>query len=415
MSISDSAVRQVLTAYRCTIGPDCPELRVVPAGFSGAVVWKAVAADQQWAIRRWPPAMRDAARLRQLHRLLAAIQPLLSFHSPVPVPNDQGATFMDHAGTLWQCEPWVKGQPIDSQAASSGQLAAIMKSLAEWHWAAAKAVSELPSSVDSRFSVGRGIPDSVQHRISRLQQWSPDVAASMLARLKHPDWLSAESGSELLQRLSEHVQFYQQTRSLGLDRLQQVALPTWLQPCLRDVWSDHVLLHQGRVTGLIDAAAASTDTIATDIARLVSSLAGSNSTIWRTCWFAYRQHRLSLENRGVAPISPPEKFQPESGGGPNWELELGEQGVQGEYGAENCGVAPILGAENSGVAPIPKLIQALDLANVLLSPLVWMTRLASDSPFAAAQLVRIERRVTHFVTRHAHFVQSGRLGSEPST
>lgn len=45
-----------------------------------------------------------------------------------------------------------------------------------------------------------------------------------------------------------------------------------LQPCIRDIWHDHVLFDGDRVTGLIDFGAMQIDTPATDIARLVGSL-----------------------------------------------------------------------------------------------------------------------------------------------
>jgi homoserine kinase type II len=52
--------------------------------------------------------------------------------------------------------------------------------------------------------------------------------------------------------------------------LADVPLP--MQPCIRDVWHDHVLFNGDRVTGLIDFGAMRIDTPATDVARLLGSL-----------------------------------------------------------------------------------------------------------------------------------------------
>lgn len=53
--------------------------------------------------------------------------------------------------------------------------------------------------------------------------------------------------------------------SFGLDR------PLPLQPIIRDVWWDHVLFTENRVTGLIDFGAMQVDSVSFDIARLLGS------------------------------------------------------------------------------------------------------------------------------------------------
>jgi homoserine kinase type II len=55
-----------------------------------------------------------------------------------------------------------------------------------------------------------------------------------------------------------------------LEPLANATLP--LQPCLRDIWHDHILFTGNEVTGLIDFGAVGIDTPATDIARLLGSL-----------------------------------------------------------------------------------------------------------------------------------------------
>jgi homoserine kinase type II len=81
-----------------------------------------------------------------------------------------------------------------------------------------------------------------------------------------------------------------------LDSLKLISLP--LQPCLRDIWHDHVLFTGNEVTGIIDFGAVDIDTPATDIARLLGSLAGDDLAAWEIGLDAYAS---------VRPLSPNER------------------------------------------------------------------------------------------------------------
>jgi homoserine kinase type II len=71
-----------------------------------------------------------------------------------------------------------------------------------------------------------------------------------------------------------------------------------LQPCLRDIWSDHVLFVGDRVSGLVDFGALRPESVAGDVARLLGSLAGDDPVLWPAGLVAYE---------AVRPLSPVER------------------------------------------------------------------------------------------------------------
>jgi len=60
-----------------------------------------------------------------------------------------------------------------------------------------------------------------------------------------------------------------------------------VQPCIRDIWHDHVLFTGDEVTAIIDFGAMDIDTPATDVARLLGSLVGDDEAGWRIGVSAY--------------------------------------------------------------------------------------------------------------------------------
>jgi homoserine kinase type II len=64
-----------------------------------------------------------------------------------------------------------------------------------------------------------------------------------------------------------------------------------LQPCIRDIWSDHVLFEGHRVSGIIDFGSMRVDNVAGDVARLLGSLAGDDLAAWQRGLEAYEAVR----------------------------------------------------------------------------------------------------------------------------
>ena len=82
-----------------------------------------------------------------------------------------------------------------------------------------------------------------------------------------------------------------------------------LQPCIRDIWHEHVLFLEDRVSGLIDFGAMRTDNVAGDVARLLGSFSfdeskgESDTEVWRDGLAAYESVRpLSAAERQLAGV-----------------------------------------------------------------------------------------------------------------
>jgi homoserine kinase type II len=76
-----------------------------------------------------------------------------------------------------------------------------------------------------------------------------------------------------------------------------------LQPCIRDVWHDHVLFTGDCVTGLIDFGAMRVESVAADVARLLGSLAGDDRSLWQVGLAAYCSIRpLSEDERTLVGV-----------------------------------------------------------------------------------------------------------------
>jgi homoserine kinase type II len=78
---------------------------------------------------------------------------------------------------------------------------------------------------------------------------------------------------------------------------------TKLQPAIRDVWADHFLFTGDSVTGLVDFGGLNIDTPATDIARLLGSMAGDDAAAWQVGVAAYEAIRpLTSAERQLIPV-----------------------------------------------------------------------------------------------------------------
>jgi Ser/Thr protein kinase RdoA (MazF antagonist) len=203
----------------------------------------------------------------------------------VPVQALDGATFFESDAQVWQLEPWMPGAADYLKHSHRARLEAALICLARWHLAAASFQSR--ESEPAWFYTARsGRSPGLAARsreIGRRNRRDCDMIRNRLATSPWKEF--ATLGEKILDhflRMAPRIDLQLRT---GLDAI----VP--LQPCLRDVWHDHVLFTGDAVTGLIDPHAAKTDCVATDLARLLGSLVGDDRARWEIGLTAYQTVR----------------------------------------------------------------------------------------------------------------------------
>lgn len=279
----DDLPLNLLPAYPDVFPVNRVTSRRISGGFSGAGVWKISSEAGTFAVRSWPNGGLSSGRIRGLHRLLEHLCSCgLKFVSS-PVVSKAGATLAEVDGQRWQIEPWLPGEADRTDAISDERISNAMYALSEWH------------AVASTF---RPTTETREWFACRTEAASPAVSE----RLRLTDrWLQQDLRfvSDRLQPISEFDHLAARICRLAAEALPLIRsdlLATSivrfnLQPCLRDVWREHVLFDGDEVSGIIDPSACRTENVATDLARLIGSFAGDDRKLWDTAIDAYCSRR----------------------------------------------------------------------------------------------------------------------------
>lgn len=251
-------------------------------GFSGALLWRLDAPGGSYCLKAWPVAWRSAQELAWIHGLMARASSLPWM--PHALLTSDGASFIVHQGRLWELVTWMPGAADFAQAPSEARLSAACTALAEVHraWAPANAKRDVCPALVRRWDSWRAWQQLVQ------SGWRPVWQASdPYAAVAEPLWRVVRKRSEEVPRL--------------LTPWSQTCVP--IQPCVCDLWHDHVLFTRDAVTGLIDFGSVKEDHVAVDLARLLGSLIGAEESLWHAGFAAYEKLRpLSASDRELARV-----------------------------------------------------------------------------------------------------------------
>jgi Ser/Thr protein kinase RdoA (MazF antagonist) len=293
-----SELAKILERYSAAYRSDPAQVPQSPAGgFSGAVIWKIESPAGPCALRATRTSAVDRFRLAELHRLIVHVRTCGFMQMPVPLATSDGQTFFESDNFTWQLEPWMPGVADYSSHPNPARLAAAMTCLAHWHVAAARFVAR--ESGRAWFFTAAALPSpGLAIRLDQMSNWHADACDQVRAQLRAFTWVEfATQGLEILDLYQKLAPRIAARLKLGMHS----AVP--LQPCLRDVWHDHVLFTGDEVTGLIDPHAARSDCVATDLARLLGSLVGDDHHAWDAGLAAYQLVRpLSFEELALVEL-----------------------------------------------------------------------------------------------------------------
>jgi homoserine kinase type II len=229
-------------------------------GFSGAAIWRCETPLGSLCLRAWPDSISQT-NLRFIHHLQQSAAELMFV--PRILPARDGTTWLSHQGRLWELTQWMPGQADDQARPSSERVSAACEALARLHltW--------------ERLHTRRGPCPAIARRFDALRQWQR--SASSL------DPLDA-LGKRALRLLERWLPQIPAALAQQNDEMP-------LQPCLCDIWRNHVLFEGDEVSGIIDYGEVKIDHVAVDLARLLGSLVEDVPEGWQVGLSAYRRVR----------------------------------------------------------------------------------------------------------------------------
>ncbi|HJN64650.1 MAG TPA: phosphotransferase [Pirellulales bacterium] len=286
MTVSD-----ILEPVLSKFPSDCTPQHIEPlgnaGGFSGACFWRLSSLRGPLCLRRWPVPHPTTGRLALIHSMLQHADSRGFQKVPVPIrPHPENeATFIHHAGHLWEISPWLPGKANYAECPSHERLRSSMQALARFHVA----------SADFPETAGRLNPaPAILERLQMFTAWETQDRDRLVSAIDRQDTLAATGLSRIGKQI---INAFDCHRTLVFEALSQASdrvVP--IQPCIRDIWHEHVLFQQDEISGIVDFGAARPDTVATDISRLLGSLAADKTVEWNIGLEAYTKVRSLTKN-----------------------------------------------------------------------------------------------------------------------
>lgn len=249
-------------------------------GLSGGRVFRCETAYGVFALKQWPPGT-SAERVDLVHEVqqkVGRILPLLPELKSCLVGH---ATRITIEGLHFEVSTWRPGSPFEPVAAEDPGPTKASMELGEALGRGAAAIARFHQASDTlaRDASGGGtfgrvnaVAPAVTRRLKRLE-----TLKGLLPSVLMEQAATSASSVQAVSLAHARRMLADQWRRLH-DRSEQILRPWLARPVpiswvLRDVHREHVLFEGGVVSGIVDFDALNRDTVATDLARWVSSFA----------------------------------------------------------------------------------------------------------------------------------------------
>lgn len=237
-------------------------------GFSGAHLWRVETVTGPLCLKAWPSRSHSADHLRFMHRLMRTARSAALSFVPEVMATPAGDTVVEHLGSFWDLTTWMPGVADFHARPESPRLAAAIEALAGLHSSWRPTAPEyLPCP-------------AVRRRLGIARAWQVGPRPEGFGRP-----VTDAVGARARRALDRHLSAIVAELQAWEDRRVPV------QPCVGDLWHDHVLFVDDRVGGIIDFGSVKVDHVAVDLGRLLGSLVGDDRGAWDFAMERYRRVR----------------------------------------------------------------------------------------------------------------------------
>lgn len=270
----DTAKTIIQQHYQHVVNHTRCQIQSVSGGFSGANVFQVNDASISYCLRRWPIRQTHLPRVLAIHQLLSIAHRSGIDVVPVPLPAITGSTLVDYEGAYWQLEPWMPGLAEYFSAPTDERVRSAMSHLAKFHNAVRN--WRPPVGASQWFQPADLAPSpTIVSRIRMIEDYEGLFAGIVAELALESDERFKELGSRIVS------DFCIAKDSVLKDLQDVVSIPVPNQPCIRDVWHDHLLFTDNTLTGIVDFGAMATDSVTCDLSRMLGSVFGDDRLAWQ--------------------------------------------------------------------------------------------------------------------------------------